>query len=188
MRARMKIVITGGPGAGKTALIELARPTLPAGVGVVQEAAGILFRGGFPRSARETAVRAAQRAIYHVQRELESLAADNQSLVCDRGTLDGLAYWPGDPEELLCAVGTTREAELARYQAVIHLRVPQASAYNHDNPLRVESHAQAVAIDERIAAVWRGHPRFHSVDGARNFLEKMHHAIELLMGELTSRR
>jgi predicted ATPase len=181
----MKIVITGGPGAGKTALIELARPTLPEGVGVVPESAGILFRGGFPRSASEAGVRAAQRAIFHVQRELETFTADgNRSLVCDRGTLDGLAYWPADPEELLRAVGSTREAEMARYDAVIHLRVPPASAYNHDNPLRLETYAQAVAIDERIAGAWRGHPRFHSINGARDFLEKMRHALEVLFSEL----
>jgi hypothetical protein len=30
---------------------------------------------------------------------------------------------------------------------VLHLRVPSASGYNHDNPVRVESAAEAAAID-----------------------------------------
>ncbi len=181
------VVVTGGPGAGKTALIELVRPTLPAHVGVVPESAGILFRGGFPRAEAPRFRRAAQRAIYHVQRELEQLAADAagvRTLICDRGTLDGIAYWPDAAAELMRAVGTTFEAELARYDAVLHLRVPPADLYNLSNPLRVETHAEAVAIDARIAEAWRGHPRFFAVNGAREFMHKMQHALELLRAQL----
>jgi hypothetical protein len=46
-RPRM-VVITGGPGAGKTALIEVARRHFCHHVGFSPEAASILFRGGFP--------------------------------------------------------------------------------------------------------------------------------------------
>jgi len=64
---------------------------------------------------------AAQRAIYHIQRELESVADTGNAAVvlCDRGTVDCAAYWIGD-RDLFSAVGTTRAIELARYDAVIH--------------------------------------------------------------------
>jgi predicted ATPase len=177
------IVVTGGPGAGKTALLELLRPTLAPHVGLLPEAAGILFGGGFPRSREPPVRRAAQRAIFHVQRELETLGVEQDGrsvIVCDRGTLDGLAYWPGDPAELLSAVGTSREGEMARYHAVLHLRVPHRDAYNHNNPLRLESHDEAAAIDERIAVAWRGHPRLYVVNGASDFMDKMRRALEVL--------
>lgn len=62
------VVITGGPGAGKTAVLELARRSLGRHVLVLPEAAGIVFGGGFPS---EAAQRASQRAIFHIQRETE---------------------------------------------------------------------------------------------------------------------
>jgi hypothetical protein len=43
----------------------------------------------------------------------------------------------------------------ARYDAVIHLRTPTLTGgYNHQNPLRLESAAQASLADERVLAIW----------------------------------
>jgi predicted ATPase len=42
-----RIVLTGGPGAGKTAVLELVRQEFCARQSVA-EAAGIVFGGGFP--------------------------------------------------------------------------------------------------------------------------------------------
>src|SRR5262245_41814414 len=92
------VVLTGGPGAGKTAILELIKHHGCEHVVVLPEAATIVFRGGFPRGVSEPARRAAQRAIFHVQRELEQLALEEGRgavALCDRGTIDGLAYWPG---------------------------------------------------------------------------------------------
>jgi len=92
-----RFVLTGGPGAGKTAALELVRRTFCPHVVLVPEAAGILFAGGFPRGGGPEHARAAQRAIYHVQHELEILALTHAPalVLCDRGTVDGAAYWPG---------------------------------------------------------------------------------------------
>jgi predicted ATPase len=176
-----RVVLTGGPGGGKSAVLELAKLFFCRHVRTLPEAAGIVFGGRFPRNGRPVIAEAAQRAIYHVQRELESTTAtDNPAMViCDRGTLDGAAYWPG-PGSLWDAVGSTRAAELARYHAIIHLRVPTIDAYTHDNPLRVESHDEAHAIDERIAAAWAGHPRYLEVPATEDFLGKARHALHHL--------
>lgn len=183
---RRRIVLTGGPGAGKTAVLELIRQYFCVHVRVLPEAAGIVFGGGFPRIALPAAQRAVQRAIFYVQRELESVAdADHAAIVlCDRGTVDGLAYWPG-PEDLWSSVGTTHAAQLSRYDAVIHLRTPSGDGgYNHDNPLRVESVAEALAIDERIALAWQGHPRRFVVEPTVGFLTKAQRALALLRKEM----
>lgn len=181
-----RIVLTGGPGAGKTAVLEMMRKTLCKHVVVVPEAAGVVFGGGFPRSQSVEARRAGQRAIFFVQRELEAaVTAENVSIaLCDRGTIDGLAYWPG-PDDLWAAVGTTLDEQLARYHAVIHLRTPPLErGYNHQNPLRVESAVEAAAIDARIAKAWANHPRRFEVPANDDFIAKVAHVVELVRGEL----
>lgn len=182
------IAITGGPGAGKTAVLEMARRTLCEHVAVLPEAAGIIFGGGFPRRNSDPAMRAAQRAIYHVQREMEFLyEREDHHMVslCDRGTLDGLAYWPGTREEYFESVKSTMQAELVRYQAVIHLRVPSvAMGYNNSNVLRSETAEEARIIDDRIIDVWRDHPNRYIIDSAESFMQKAQDAMELIHDNL----
>lgn len=181
-----RVVLTGGPGAGKTAVLELIRLFFCEHVKTLPEAAGIVFGGRFPRSDRPPLRRAAQRAIYHIQRELESVAdADNAAVVlCDRGTVDCSAYWIGEGD-LFSAVGTTAALELARYDAVIHLRSPTSPhAYNRDNPLRLESIEEAAVIDARIATQWSVHPRRFVVEPTEDFLHKAAQAMALLRNEV----
>src|SRR5687768_11998311 len=182
---RRRIVLTGGPGAGKTATLELIRQALCEHVRVLPEAAGILFAGGFPRHGVDDVRRAVQRAIFFTQRELEAVGdVDNAAIVlCDRGTVDGFAYWPG-PDDFFAAVGTTLDEQLKRYDAVIHLRTPDADrGYNQINPLRIESAVDAAAIDRRIATAWRKHPRLFVVESAPDFMTKATHALAILRAE-----
>jgi len=184
---RRRVVLTGGPGAGKTALLELIRQSFCSHVRVLPEAAGVVFGGGFPRESDPACRRAAQRAIFHIQRELEA-AGDGHNpavVLCDRGTLDGLAYWPGPTEEFWSSLGTTLEKELSRYDAVLHLRTPtQERGYNHENPLRTESASAAADIDARILQAWEIHPRRFVIESSTQFLDKAATALEVLRGEL----
>jgi hypothetical protein len=155
-------------------------------VKALPEAAGIVFGGRFPRSDRAPLRQGAQRAIFHIQRELESIAETDDAAVvlCDRGTVDCAAYWIGEGD-LFSAVGTTRAIELARYDAVIHLRTPTtAPAYNRENPLRLESIEEASAIDLRIATQWSEHPRRFVVEPTEDFLHKAAKALALLRNEV----
>jgi predicted ATPase len=184
---RRRAVLTGGPGAGKTALLELIRQSFCSHVKVLPEAASVVFGGGFPREDDLACRSAAQRAIFHVQRELEVTGDSHNPAVvlCDRGTVDGLAYWPGPPEAFLPSLGTTLEAELGRYDTVIHLRTPASDqGYNHQNPLRTESATHAAEIDGRIADAWAQHPRRFVVASASNFLDKAAQALEILRDEM----
>ena len=183
-----RIVLTGGPGAGKTAVLELIRKYFCKHVRVLPEAASILFGGGFPREESVASRKAAQRAIFCVQRQLELLIGGEgvpAITLCDRGTVDGLAYWPGPPDEMLAEVGSSRDAELARYDAVIHLRTPSAAlGYNNSNTLRIEPAAVAAEIDLRIEDAWHDHPRRFFIESREDFLAKAAQALRLLRDEL----
>lgn len=183
---RKRVVITGGPGAGKTAVLEMLRHTLCPHIAMVPESAAILFGGGFPRAADPVRSRAAQRAIFHVQLELEAIAeaCEPALTLCDRGIVDGYAYWPG-PDDYWMALGIAREAALARYHAVIHLRTPNGeNGYGHQNPLRTETAAEAAVIDSRLLSAWDGHARRFLVEAEPDFLAKAERAIALIRAEI----
>ena len=180
------VVLTGGPGAGKTAVLEIVKKTLCEHIVVLPEAATILFGGGYPRHATEAGQRAAQQAIFHVQRSMETMACEEgvaAIALCDRGTLDGLAYWPGGMEGGCAALGISRDAELARYHGVVHLRTPKAG-YDHSNPVRTESAADAATLDARIEATWQGHPNRVVIESDAEFLAKVARAVKAIRDEL----
>ena len=175
---RCRIVVTGGPGGGKTTAADLFRREIGDSVVVVPEAATLLFAGGFPRVDDPMACRAAQRAIYHVQRNLEDVQSarfPDRILLCDRGSIDGAAYWPDDPAGFYQAVGTTEAAELDRYDAVIFFETAAAGGLKIEggNPIRTESIVQAVELDRRLRAVWSRHPRFVFVPHNASFVKKI---------------
>ena len=181
-----RVVLTGGPGAGKTATLEMIKHALCDHVKVVPEAASVVFGGGFPRVASAAGLIAAQRAIFFVQREMEAAIESERPamLLCDRGTIDGAAYWPG-PGDLWSAVGTTRAEQLARYHAVIHLRTPSAQGgYNRANPLRTETAEEAAVLDARIVDAWEGHARRTIVSNAIEFPVKAARVLDLIRAEL----
>ena len=183
-----RVVLTGGPGAGKTAVLEIVKRNFCRHVAVLPEAASIIFSGGFWRRESVPARKAAQRTIFHAQRELEQLVeeeAEAAVALCDRGTLDGLAYWPDPEESFWRDLGIRRELELKRYEAVIHLRTPSLEkGYNRSNPVRTETALQAARVDEMIARAWDGHPKRYFVESTDNFLEKARKAVELIRDEL----
>lgn len=181
------VVVTGGPGAGKTAVLEVAQRQLCRHVVVLPEAASILWRGQFPRHGSVAGRRAAQRSIVRLQLEMQRMAIEEGGsalIVCDRGTLDGLAYWPGSEAEYFADTATTRAAELARYATVIHLQPPDADHGYTASPYRIETAAEAAVLDARIVEAWSGHPRRIIVPSNHDFLAKLGHTLGLLRDEV----
>lgn len=173
-----RVVVTGGPAAGKTAVLDVLRRHLQGRVAVLSEAATTLFQGGFPRPTDPSGAELLQHTIYHVQRNMEEIyAIENTGVphICDRGTLDGAAYWPGGLQRFLGAVETSVATEYARYEAVLFL---QTSAYDEslypiDNPHRTESPARSRAVDEKLISIWQDHPNYHFIGHEKNFYEKV---------------
>lgn len=185
MQKRRRIVLTGGPGGGKTTAADLLRRELGDRVVIVPEAATILFAGGFPRSEHWDANRAAQSAIFHVQRNLEDVQSalyPDRVLLCDRGTVDGAAYWYDGRDAFFRSVGTTLDAELARYDAVVFFETAAVAGLSIEggNPVRNESLERAVELDGRLRALWSLHPRFTLVPHSSSFLKKITGALDVL--------
>ncbi len=175
---RCRIVLTGGPGGGKTTAADLFRRELGERVVIVPEAATMVFSGGFPRCKEPSQVVAAQRAIFHVQRNLEDVQSaryPGRILLCDRGTVDGAAYWPGAAEGFFEALGTTLEAELGRYDGVIFFESAAAGGLSIEggNPVRQESLEEAAALDGKLRELWEGHANFILVRHHASFLRKI---------------
>ena len=182
---RKRIVVTGGPGGGKSTAAELFRRELGERVIVVPESATLLFAGGFPRHGTPLAQEAAQRAIFHVQRNLEDVQAaayPQRLLLCDRGTMDGAAYWPGSPEHYFDAMGTSFSAELARYDGVIFFESAAAGGHSIEggNPARIESNDEAARLDVVLRGIWERHPRFAFIQNQRSFFAKLQSGITAL--------
>ncbi|MBX7207425.1 MAG: ATP-binding protein [Verrucomicrobiaceae bacterium] len=185
---RCRIVLTGGPGGGKTTAADLFRREIGERVVIVPEAGTMVFAGGFPRARDRRdrqAIVAAQKAIYHVQRNLEDVQSalfPNRILLCDRGTVDGGAYWPGDPHEFFETVGTTLEDELDRYDAVIFFESAAVGGMSIEggNPIRTESMHEAVALDGRLKKLWSRHPHFTLIPHNPSFFKKISFALAAL--------
>jgi predicted ATPase len=193
MSRERRIVVTGGPGGGKTTAADMFRRELGPRIVVVPEAATLLFAGGFPRATAPDIVADTQIAIYHVQRRLEDVQAalyPNRILLCDRGTLDGSAYWPRALPDFFAAVGSNIQAELARYDAVLFFETAAAGGLTIEgNAIRTETGAEAVALDARLRAIWSGHPRFVFLPHSPSFFTKIANglaALERLAEELAS--
>jgi predicted ATPase len=184
---RCRIVLTGGPGGGKTTAADLFRREIGDRVVIVPEAATILFQGGFPRSRAPQASRFAQTAIFYVQRHLEDVQAalfPGRTLLCDRGTVDGAVYWPGQPHDYFNAVGTTLDTELARYDAVIFFETAARGGISIEggNPIRNESIDEAVKLDRKLRALWSRHPHFILVPHNPSFFKKISFGLAALEG------
>ncbi len=181
----VRIAVTGGPGGGKTTAADLFRRELGESVVVVPESATMLFSGGYPRYSEHEAVRATQRAIYHVQRGVEFAQAHeypNRVLICDRGTIDGAAYWPDGPDDFFAHMGTSLEEELQRYNAVLFFESAAVGGLQIEggNPVRTEAISEAAELDSTLRDLWSQHEHFTLIPHDVSFMKKINGGLDML--------
>lgn len=182
---RCRIVLTGGPGGGKTTAADLFRREIGDEIVVVPEAATLLYSGGFPRLGEKAVREATQKAIYHVQRNLEDAHAAHypeRVLLCDRGAIDGAVYWPKETLGFFKSLNTNLDAELKRYDAVIFFETAAVGGISIEggNPVRIESIKEALALDKKLKSLWSQHPNFIFVPHNKSFIKKINAALKQL--------
>ena len=167
-----RIVLTGGPGAGKTFISRCLVAESAERFALVPEAATQVYsalgtRWDLLDVARRRDV---QQMIYRFQIEQENtIAAANPGkiLLLDRGTIDGSAYWPEGPGEYWRDLDSTLARELKRYDAVIWMQTAAAIRIydgSDSNPCRFEDAAAAVSSGEVLKNLWHDHADFRTVD------------------------
>ena len=178
-----KLAITGGPSGGKTTLIEVLKKEFGAKIKVAPEAASILYKGGFPRIKNYAGYYHAQLAIISTLRHIEDLMIESHPdclIICDRGSLDSLAYWPDNEDHFFRNINSTRQAELARYDWVLHLDTATEGDYDTTNPIRTESFHEALLLNEKVRSSWDGHPQRQVITAENDFFGKMKKATDIV--------
>ena len=190
-----KIVLTGGPCAGKTtALARIVDHFSNMGFQVltVPEAATLFSQSGvdFLTGDKELFLES-ERQLMEFQIELENrlerIAGHIDKpvlIVCDRGTMDLRAYLDDDMWESLLAAMDTSVVALrdARYAAVVHMATAAKGAERFytlaNNEARTETPELARDIDDRLMRAWTGHPHLRVIGNDCTFDEKMNRVLK----------
>jgi predicted ATPase len=177
----IRIVLTGGPGAGKTVIARHIAAGDPQRFVLVPEAATQVYDALQTRWDRLDLPgrREVQRQIYRLQSAQEQRLADanpGKILLLDRGTIDGAAYWPEGPAAYWKDLGTTAAQERSRYHTVMWLETCAAlGIYDGDqsNPCRFEDADAAVRSGDVLLDLWKAHPRLIRVDAETRLDDKI---------------
>lgn len=192
-----KIVITGGPCAGKTTAMSWIQhhfTRMGYTVLFIPETATELITGGVAPWTCGTNLdyQKCQVRLQLVKEELfeqaaRTMNAEKVLIICDRGFMDNKAYM--NDEEFAAAVASVNGNVVAlrdSYDAVFHLVTAAKGAqefYTTDNnAARYESVEEACAMDDKLIAAWTGHPHFRVIDNSTSFDEK----LKKLMNEIIS--
>ena len=183
-----RIVITGGPCAGKTTAmswIQNAFSKMGYAVLFVDETATQLITGGAAPWLNQSN-RDFQWHLIQLQLAKEkafgdiaaTMKASKILLVCDRAAMDNCAYM--SEEEfgwVLRQLGTNKVDLRDRYDAVFHLVTAARGAEKYytlsNNQARTETVEEAVTLDNKLIAAWTGHPHLRVIDNSTGFEEKM---------------
>lgn len=189
-----RIVLTGGPAAGKTTLISRILKEFKQEDGwkviTIPETATDLISGfGIRPFGNCVSMLDFQYFVVDDQLHKEKLALKGAEMVpeekvlviYDRALLDDKAYVSDEEfRELLAHFGKTEEQVLAGYDAVLHLVTCAKGAefaYNFGNAARYESVETAREKDDLTLRAWSSHPNLHVIDNSVNFEEKINRAI-----------
>ena len=183
-----KIVITGGPCAGKTTAMSWIQSNftkLGYAVLFVPETATELITGGVaPWTCGSNADY--QKCQMKLQLEKEKIFEQGAStmpvskvlIVCDRGALDNKAYMSTlDFAAVVSALGCNEVELRDSYDAVFHMVTAAKGAEQFyttaNNAARTETVEQAAELDDKLIAAWTGHPHLRIIDNAEGFEEKL---------------
>ena len=193
-----KIVITGGPCAGKTtgmSWIQNAFTEMGYVVLFVPETATELISGGvapWTLNSNLDYQLCQMKLQLHKEKIFEEAAekiynSDKILIVCDRGMVDNKAYMSDGEFKSALSKLQLNETELRdSYDAVFHLVTAAKGAEKFytlsNNKARTETIEEAAMMDDKLISAWTGHPHFRVIDNSKGFEDKM----KQLVAEISS--
>ncbi len=194
-----RIVLTGGPCAGKTtALVRIIEHFSNLGFKVftVPEVPTLYSQGGWSYLTPnknlyyegELAILQTQLALEDSFMRLAQTCTKPTFIVCDRGTLDISAYISKEMWNELCQKCDTSTNELRRrYDAVLHLVSAADGAEQYytvaTNATRYEQANEeglqlARDLDKKVNRAWTGHPHLRVINNHDNFETKINRVLK----------
>lgn len=198
-----KIVLTGGPCAGKSEVLEkiVARygekvvivPEIATKVlSVPYEEGGVGIPGKDLDWSPEWQEKFQEKVIFEqlwAEEDAEDLAEnskENKIIICDRGVLDGAAYTIGGRNEFIKNFLLSLSKCLGRYDKVIHLnslatdRPETYKELQKSNPCRFEAIERARELDQNIAEVWMDHQDYRRIKSCDDIKEKVKQCFDMI--------
>lgn len=188
-----KIVVTGGPCAGKTTAQSWIQNSLAQKgytVLFVAETATELITGGVAPWTCGSNIDY-QKCQFKLQMDKEdvylqaarTMPSDKVLIVCDRGILDNRAYMTAEDFSTVCEAVDMSEIELReRYDAVFHLITAangaEAFYTTANNQARRESPDEAMELDNKLISAWTGHHHMRIIDNTTDFEGKMQRLLK----------
>lgn len=188
-----KIVITGGPCAGKTtgmSYLEQELSKMGYKIVFLNESATEIILNGLGPGANKTNLDF-ERNIIKLQVEKEklymeyckNLPYENILLVCDRGVMDCKSYMSDfEFNEALKQLNLDKIQVRDNYDAVFHLVTAAKgaeSAYTlSNNQARRETIEEAIIADTKTMNAWTGHPHFRAIDNSTDFETKLKRLVK----------
>lgn len=197
MKNIKRIVLTGGPCAGKTSALKILKEYFENkgySVFVEKEPATALISSGINLENIKD-YNDFQRAVLSVHLFQEYLLTDylenklitneNVLILYDRGIFDMKAYMPDDVfEMILNERGLSKQTLLNKYDAVFHLVTTangaQAFYGKENNSARMEDLDLAKKLDEKTAGCWKSYKNFKIIDNSTDFDGKMKRLIQAI--------
>ena len=189
-----KIVLTGGPCAGKTtAMAQIIEHFSSLGFQVfaIPEVPTMFSSAGINYLTHNKALFfEAEKSTLNIQLALEDhfakMAAQCSKpvlIVCDRGTMDISAYVSPEIWEALTEEMGTNTVKLrdARYEAILHMVTAAAGAEqfytNENNKFRSEDVEMARELDRKVLSAWTGHPHLRVIGNHMDFDDKLRQVL-----------
>lgn len=178
-----KVVLTGGPSSGKSTICQNLKDFFDTKIHICQEAATMLFRGGFPRVDDELGLIERQYAIFHVQKALanisQSVNPSAEIILFDRGLLDGLCYWPQSWDSYASKMQINIEDTKNDYDLVIQLGVAHSEDYQN-SAFRPEDQQTSLNMEQKLIDIWKNHPNYHFIPYTLNWQDKIDSCLNLI--------
>lgn len=193
----LKVVLTGGPMAGKSSILIYLKNFYKHEIQIIPEIATSLQNKFFNDEIFFSKLlnKDLSRLFFNFQEQLESVylktakQKKTKLIVCDRGLFDGAAYYNGNVKDFLIANKTTSKKIYERYDVIIWLETLIITNKNKGftlRPLIKNKERLVLKISNNNLKHWKSHQNFYSVKGdtleekkvavmhiINSFLEKM---------------